>query len=617
MLGLGLLALWSWQKWNQVWVQNSHTYFPFQQMSAEDSEDLSWRYPIYRSNDTYQWVYTADSLARGHPAALRYRLNEGPDSGRANSWSSGLAHLLHFGGARLAAWQDWPTIRGIHHLSHWLGTLLLLSIITIMGLLLLRIHTLSTAVIFALLYFFTPAIAWDFSFSRIDHDVLFQISLILQAIGLFQLYNPNTQHLHRWAVAGGIGAGLAWWTGATVQSAIGCLILLASLIARSHKKEASDPLETLSNNPWITWGITATFALAACILLDHRWQFIDSINALHPIFIFAQIGAALVSAIGLRPSTRIKQCVLIFAFILGLAPVYWIALKGGNAHVWFDPLQLRFHQVIVEMQSPIQNQLWKTPEFCSLALISIAALITTRWRMPSQRGLAVLMLGLTVLSLLQTRWIGLAATVGVLALCLNPLVATAHPEQRLQRLKFICALLISAFAIFWVQHWRSITTKPGTRLITDFYTQIAGRDVNFNIDAYCGHQPTRVILPMDFTLASTLFENVYPLGTFYWENKAGLSAACALYSATSHTEAEAIVRHHNIQYIAVSRLQLGIPFANLANEIYNGSAAAPVESTLAWQLSFGKNIPEWCEELPYYGSIDPRTFSARIYRVIE
>ena len=88
-----VLSFWTWQKWDTVWIERSNGFFP-PEWQNEDLEDLAWRHPIYRSNDSYQWAHLADAVAEGNQLPLHHRFDEGIPEGRPNRWHSGLALLL-------------------------------------------------------------------------------------------------------------------------------------------------------------------------------------------------------------------------------------------------------------------------------------------------------------------------------------------------------------------------------------------------------------------------------------------------------------------------------------------------------------------------------------------
>lgn len=609
------LTIWSAHQWNHAWVERSAKFFPAELIAPSALDEAAWNYPVYRSNDTYQWVYSADELARGNPQSLRHRDNEGPNEGRPHAWSSILARCLYWGGSLNAKLHDWPIIRGIHDLTHWFGPLCFIAFVASAAQLIRRINPETSPTLTATLLFFVPTISWDFAFSRTDHEILFQFCWLFQFTALLSLSRRQTRQP--------FFLGLTGWSRCRprVVARIDC----SSSLGHTHptglpgwQRTRQKEQTALLRDPWLIWGMTACAIILLALILDQRFPVGTSINALHPIYLLAQLGASLICAIGLRPASTARASLLGLGLLMGLCPALWIWLKKGDAHLWFDPLQKRFHDSIVEMQSPFSNGLWQSNETLILLLLLILALVCINWQKSEQRAAALAVIGLGALAFLQTRWQGLAATAATLSVLFSIQTASEKESQwRMLTARYSSLLLCSGLFILWGMHWRKLPEKPSQQFLIDFYVQVAGRDLNLNLQALNQTDSSPVLLPMSYATASTLYPKVHPLGTFYWENDIGLGDACRIYAADKHADAFSLINQHAIQFIAVSRLQLGIPHANLSNTIANGADQPPLESTFAWQLSFADNLPEWIEEIPYYGSIDPRVYSARLYRTIR
>ena len=587
-----MLTFWTWQKWDTVWVERSEGFFP-PEWQNEDLETLAWRYPIYRSNDSYQWVHLADALAGGNRMPLHHRFDEGPPEGRPNRWHSGLAYLLSGTGSLVAAIQDWPVERGIHQTAHWLGAVIHLFALLAGTVLIGHLAGQRAALLFAGLFFFNAAITWDFAFSRLDHEAVFQSFFLLHLIGLAGLLNQQNRH---WALLAGIAAGFCWWISATVMSALSMMTTLGLLAECSRQRNKAELGKGI-----LIWGVSVASIIFIFCLIDGRISLAPSIATIHPIFIFAQIGAALV-CLALFLNSRIKQLSAFLAGLLcGASPLAWLIAYGPDAHPWLNPMIRRLHDYIVEFQSPFSNGLWAQAESVqaiAIGLLALGALIIFRQQRNSLH--TVLVLGLVLLSLLQTRWLGLLATTSSVALCLQ------MRQPNALRIGYLSLGLLLLSIGTWAHKWHSIEEKPGQIFVTDLMLQVGARDINLNLQRLSEGETIHVAMPYAFAATSALFSEIHPLGTFYWENIDGIRNSSNLYAGMQVDIP--------IDYAVVQGGRQGAPFAKLANWVAKEDVSpASIESGLAWQLSSQSNPEAW-ETTSFHGTFPDAQLSVRIFR---
>ena len=104
------------------------------------------------------------------------------------------------------------------------------------------------------------------------------------------------------------------------------------------------------------------------------------------------------------------------------------------------------------------------------------------------------------------------------------------------------------------------------------------------------------------------FASIEPVGSRRGEPASNAPALCEY----ADVEVHQLCRAHGVDYLVVQRQQLGQPFAELVHS--TTQSQTPIENSLAWRLAHGSELPQGFAELPFYGSFDPRRFSARIYR---
>lgn len=598
LAGIGLM-LWSWQKWASVWIETGEHFFP-PEWRGEDLKMQAWQYPIYRSNDSYQWVHLADELENGNRLPLRHRFDEGLPTGRPNRWHSGLAYILWKVGALVSAFHDWPVERGIHQAAHWLGSIFYLSALFGGACLIGRLVDHRAALFFAGLYFFNAAIAWDFAFSRLDHESLFQLCTLFYLIGIAGMIRIGRASATPWALLAGISAGLGWWISATMTAILSMLVTLGlwvECLRRRRRHRLNDSLAA-GLKVWSISGMAVT--LLFCFFEGRNWPE-PSIATLHPLFIFVQMGSLLLClAVWQKNRIRVGMISMI-ALFCGLSPLIWMGIYGADAHPWLDPMMRRMHDYIIEFQSPFGNHLRMQPETLQAVascLLVFAAFI--RSRCTTGAVWIPLIAGLFALALFQARWLGLAAAASSLWLCLHPVRIRSNP------IRYLSLGLLFLSASTWIYKWIVIEERPGKLFLADMMLQVGARDLNLNLQRLSRGKRVYVAMPYAFAPASALFDEVHPIGTFYWENAPGIQATSGFFAGSkSDLSADFVVVQGGMQ---------GAPFAKMISWISQSDITrSGIESTLAWKLSAEENPPGWVE-IPFYGSFEKQHFWIRIYR---
>ncbi|MGC6606911.1 MAG: hypothetical protein ACON5O_09160 [Lentimonas sp.] len=606
LIALSTLTAWSWQKWSASWIEPSTSFFP-PEFENEDLDKLAAKYPIYRSNDTYQWVYLAASVSDGDSSVLKHRKNEGPPAeGRENAWNSGLVYLLNLSGAIDAKINDYSIERGIYRSAHYLGSILLLITIGTGIFLVSRLEGPVTGAIFGALYFFNAAISWDFAFSRLDHESMFQFFLLLQILGVIGMMRKAENKKGLWTVLAGVGTAGCWWVSSTVQVAVSVFIMLGCLASSLSK----DGDQSKAAPALIGWGCISSVGIVVACIFEGRSPLEPSLSALHPLFAITQLGACMVCAAAVLSERKSKRILFGLGLIAGLSPLMWMGIYQESAHTWFDPVIRRVHNHIVEFQSPFANGSWGTSLFAQSTLAVMVLIILQPWK--RRGGALCLIVGilLLILGLLQSRWLGMVASVSTIGICLS--------IQQRNYLKYCAVVFAVVLTIFWAIHWNRIQTKPGLQFVTDMFLQVGARDLNLCLDRIEEGQKTNVAIPYAFSASSAMHEAVHPLGTLYWENRDGIYNTAQIFAAQNDDTALELIRAHGIHYLAVQPNELGGPFIEMVTWTALGSdESATLRKSLAWRLSYDRGVPDWCEPIPFYGTFDPTRFSMRIYKVKE
>lgn len=616
----GLGWLWSGEIWNEVWVERTDSAFPPEWRLIGQTNQLANEQPIYRENDTFYWVaFTLDKHLGGDH---RWTDLDGPEEGRPIAWNRGLMEVLIVAGRLAAAVQGIPVEEGIRQAGHWLNPLLGWLAIGLAGAFILRYFGLGPACLFLALAFFHPSLQWVFAYSRTDHHVLQALVLWLQLIGVTGLFSDQARRARNSAILLGVATAGGFWISATVQVVASAAITAAlSLCALwqsfRHRRRANDLASKAARknaHPSLPqgalhWGITG--AIGIWIFCWYQIGFTlpnYGLSAIHPLYGLVILGAGLfvhgvVTGATKFPSLR-SMILPGVGLLLGLSPLVFLLLHGAEAHVWFDSVVARLHDDIVEYQSALSNQSWKSPVVWA-AFLSLGLAIAT-WRSSSAHSaLAGVGLFFFLLCLWQERWVNEVAVVSVFLLATTARKWLAYTGWGI-------ALL---FGMLWLQTWQTLPEKPGVSFSSDLLLRVLGRDIALNLQAHAEGEAHRAAIPHTFAPQALSVPGVQPIGSLYWENAEGIRILAELYAETDDRKAFETVRRERIRFIVVQPRNRR--FAEQMVWTAHGlKDPTIIEQSLALRLSEERGLPTWLRPLPFSGTFLPERVDARIYEVV-
>ncbi|WPJ93943.1 hypothetical protein SH580_10890 [Coraliomargarita algicola] len=144
--------------------------------------------------------------------------------------------------------------------------------------------------------------------------------------------------------------------------------------------------------------------------------------------------------------------------------------------------------------------------------------------------------------------------------------------------------------------------------MTDLMLQVGARDINLNLQRLSQGETIQVAMPYAFAATSALFPEVHPLGTFYWENSAGIQESSNFFAGLP-TDAP-------IDFAVVQGGRQGAPFAKLVTWVARGDdKPSTIETSLAWQLASRRTPPTTWKEPAYHGTFGIEQFSVRIFQL--
>jgi hypothetical protein len=442
---------------------------------------------------------------------------------------------------------------------------------------------------------------------------------------------PDDRAARRAFLVSALGGGVALWINAVATVlAIGMTGFAGALAAWAAGRDLRARGAICRPDLWRLWGRVGAAAGLFFFLLE---QFPDRLSGWrlevnHPAYALAWLGGGEAVALLLEwlqnpqdPGSTTKPWRRIRAFLAGAAvavvPVLFIAGRE-RVFMMFDPFMATVHHHIIELRS-LPDQFGKTGffRFVDQGLLRPAqlllALLTLRlaWRRPAARLALVFSLAIALPMTLQgwwqTRWLQSASVpqslVAVVMLCVW-LDAAAAPRTPRRRRALLTATAVVAAALFLTMPARLIsgairTEAKGVVLKGEapflLYRDIAAVLRNDRPDVPPGK--ITVLADPNASVAIGYFGGFATLGTFHWENSAGLRAAAQLMTdlcvagPEALARAERLVRERGVTHVAW--ITTGGYTAGYWQALYPGNPLPERD-----ELGAG-NTPAWLRPIPY------------------
>lgn len=636
-VGILLLALWY---GGTLWatdrgIRNVEAHVTTTPPSIDLSEP--WRaMRFFGDPDAYLWLsFTRDLRASDH-FRVRYTFADNAPYGREVHW----AQLPIWGLAGLSFAIERAAGLSPPRALEWAGRLLmpLLGFIFFSALLIVLAKCLDPPI--ALLAVLTMALTCNYEFHplRPDHHG-FQIAfatgclvfLLRSGLGWVRLPKPDASPrrdlvpgpdaARRTFVASGILGGMALWLGATVFAFI--LFALAAGIALSLLlSDPSDAPDSVVLRPdlfrW--WGLAGAGSSLFFYLLEYATNhFSMRLEVNHPLYALCFLGTAeCLRAIARwkldRATFRLREGLPALLGFLAAAMLPLLILFGPSA--WYLPrlpIMLRLHsRFITEFLSPLDPLVAKVYlhdpllPLSALAALGIALFLLRGKRLPFPflgplRVLATATGMLFLLFCWQGRWLQLLppaylllAAFSLTALRQRDAPVSPRPRVLLTALLMATLLLQAGQAARF--HLRSLIKMVRVEQIGDLWNRhMLQRNVLLQLKAERNGVPMRLILPVEMAPAAYYFGVGDAIGSLYWENLEGLTAAAEFMAEPlSGERAREIARERGITHV----VSLRIPEeARMCYYLRTGKEDLPgISDTFGYALSInGMDIPTWAQ----------------------
>ncbi len=454
----------------------------------------------------------------------------------------------------------------------------------------------------------------NFSAGDAEHQGLAEALAFLTVV--FLLVGWTTARRRAFLISGIIG-GLGLWistaTEAPVLVGIGCGALLALWLVRPSNRAGNSPMPVLPEC-WRAWGWAGAGTSLAAYAFEYfpshlGWRF--EVN--HPVYALAwaaggealcRFGRWVSASPGPERRSNLLAGIAAAAAVLGVGAV--IMLTRRETFWVTDPFLWRLHNdYIAEFQSMRSYLVRRGFDLTAMARVlplflpAVALVYGLRRKTdPFLRSQLALALGPAVfasaLAVGEIRWWGLASGLAI-AGTLPFLAALRNQETRATRLGWglACVLLLAPGGVDAI---RLLATN-------DAYSReeveaLAERDLAHWLREESGPRLPVVLSTPSFTTGLIFHGGFSGVGTLYWENRAGLRTAAAIFDADTVEQARDLIRATGVTHIILVTWD---PFLGNYLRLARGLTPSEIPSFHAFTACLVGQVPLpiWLHRLNY------------------
>lgn len=617
-----------------------------QQVSALDetarSADLPTSVYVPGNIDGRAWFRHAEAVLDGKAFRIRHTDIDNAPAGRDVHWSSGWTWIIAGSGWLWHVATGEPKHEALEHATVWLPSVMLLVLmVAISGYAARRAGWLA-GVLVAVAMVGHNNFYKQFIPTYLDHHGLIVSSVFAMTLGalfmgagwwtdgedengqratgnVLRILPSSKRDAHRAAIVSGICGGIGLWISAAsvvpVIALIGVAGIAAGVFARQQGEREGLHFES---SVWRTWGRVGAATSVFFYLVEYFPNHLGfRLEVNHPLYALAWLGAGeLIAEIVERARTPRSEWfaqparLARPAFLIALAPIT-ILVAGVKVFWLLDPFLATIHPTYIREFSPG----W--PGFAHLGIenlplgAAIVFLIARREKTPALVWFATIVaLGCTLAGWRQARWLDVASGAQI-ALAL--VLATHLAIKQSERTRITLAL--SAFGVMFLP--TTITGVADTQRVTA-EGRVEGpeallvlyRDVASALRASSPDSNITILSTPTVSPHVAYFGQFQSVGTFYWENEAGLKAAAAILSSQSDDEAKQEIRARHITHIALfTHDDFLTPYYRL---LHRDAGDSDVEHTFGARLLHRGQAPQWLQWIPYRAPGDLTGLETRV-----
>lgn len=600
----------------------------------------------YQGIDGYHWIMQTQQMLAGGEARIRAVDYDNAPNGRAVHWASalrwwmaGLAWVDH-------AYTGTPLPMAVEEIAPYASTLLVVLLIVLLTpTLARRLGSIPTA-LFAFGAVGVGPVYESFTEGRLDHHGLAALNAMLtvllligagagwvrtenaQAAPTSPLWNwlPERRQARRWFIAAGIAGGVGLWISTASEAPVLAETGLGALLATGLLGRGTRPEDDARPDPslWRLWGWSGAATSVLLYLVEYfPSHFGMRLEVNHPLYALAWAGGSEIiyrvcrwgNGQGLA-AKKSDWAWLVFG-VLAIAAIPLVLFIAADKVFWINDrfLWVMHNDYIVEFTGLWRflksqwdgGQYWIFFLFANPLVLLTAPMIFWSCLRRFPRPLRALLLlalppGLITfaLSVAQVRWIEIDYSLWLAALVGVAVVLRLHGQYRWNWPRGLVAGMLLGWGllaspVFMVKTWIETNGKAAASQV-EVLQQIA-RDATYRLRKRVGPAEAIVLSGPTSSTWITFYGGFKTVGTYYWENLAGLKAASNIYGAT-YAEAEQLLSARQISHLLIfSFVDMPEEYARLARGL-RATDPAPKDAFLV-QMQRAGQVPMWLRPLAY------------------
>ncbi len=600
----------------------------------------------YQGIDGYHWIMQTQQMLAGRGARIRTVDYDNAPMGREVHWASGLRWWM----AGLAwvdhAYTGTPLPFAVEEIAPYASTLLVVLLIILVTPFLARRLGSIPAALFAFGAVGVGPFYESFTEGRLDHHGLAALNALLTVLlpiaggaGWVRMENPKSNpaaalrdwlpshaQARRWFIAAGIVGGVGLWISTASEAPILAETGLGALLATGLLGSGYRPEEGARPDPslWRIWGWSGAAASVFFYLLEYfPSHFGLRLEVNHPLYALAWAGGGEIIYRTCRwwNGGQLAEGPRDWAWLAfagaGLTAIPAVLFLASEKVFWINDhfLWVMHTDYIVEFTDLWRflksqwdgQQYWLFLLFGNPLVLLMAPLLYWTWQRKIPRAVrALLLLGLPaglitfVLSMKQVRWTELNYSVWLAVLVAVALALRLRDDYRWNWPRRALAAVLLGWGLFaspayLVKTW-IVTKGQATPSPVEVLEQIA-RDASYHLRARVGAADDIVLSGPTSSTWLTYYGGLRTVGTYYWENLAGLKAAANIYGATFKT-APPLLQARDVSHLVVfSFVDMPEEYARIARGL-RAPDPAPQDAFLV-QLQRGGQVPTWLRPISY------------------
>jgi hypothetical protein len=614
---------------------------------ANNQHELVLPYP---GIDTYHWVMQTQEMLAGGGARIRQVDYDNAPDGREVHWSSfirwwlaALAEVDHF-------YTATPLPLAVEEVAPFGSVLLVVALIVAVTPLAARRFGSGPAALLAFGPIGVGPFYESFSAGRTDHHGLVALAGLLTVLFLLgggagwvrvergddpdesflQAWLPDRPQARRWFIASGLVGGFGLWITAASIAPMLAFTGLGALLATGWLARGVAPRDAAQPDPslWRVWGWSGAAASLFFYLLEYFPSHLGlRLEVNHPLYALAWAGGG---EIIFRLSRwwgggRLAENPRDWAWLAGGV----IAVALAPALILFDSAQVftvtdhflwTMHNDYIEEFFglwPFLADKLQAKNLGGLAIFIIMANPLVLLTFPMVYGAcrrsfprparALLLVALTpalitfIQAIGQVRWVETSYALWLAALVAVATALRLHRAFRWNVFSIGAVSLFLAWALlpspaFTIFNWEQEDWKPPPSEVEAL--ELITRDVAQTLRARQGDAPTIIVSGPTSSTWLLYWGGFHALGTYYWENLAGMKANAEIYGASTPEQALRLLQARHATYLIVlSWVDNPDEYARLSHNLRKDQPV-PDDSFVSG-LTHGRYFPSWLRPVYY------------------